>query len=153
MTSITEPDVIPHVADRIEPGAILCSSWGYDQTNVDFYMVTRTTAASAWIVPMSSAIVEVAGWASEYVAPGEPIFLSTVCECGHKDYQHIKYLNEDRYTCMADDYHCPCAELWRVPIKPRSHRILRGNLEGVRISSVRYAWLWNGKQQYSSHYA
>lgn len=41
-----------HVADKIEEGAILYSSWGYDQTNIDYYMVTRTTAKSCWIVPM-----------------------------------------------------------------------------------------------------
>ncbi len=152
MTSITEPDVIPHVADRIEPGAILCSSWGYDQTNVDFYMATWTTAASAWIVPMSSMIVETAGWASEYVVPGEPVFLSNICECGHKDYQHFPMAG-GRNKCTADDYRCWCAELWRVPIKPRPHRILRGDPEGVRISSARYAWLWNGEKLYSSHYA
>ena len=26
-----------------EPGTILVSTWGYDQTNVDFYEVTRAT--------------------------------------------------------------------------------------------------------------
>jgi hypothetical protein len=152
MTSITEPDVTPHVAVRIEPGAILCSSWGYDQTNVDYYLVTRTTAASAWIVRMPSVIVEDAGPDSEYVVPGEPIFLSNMCECGHKDYQHLP-LAGGRLACTADDYRCRCAELWRVPMKPRPHRILRGDPEGVCISSARYAWLWNGKKQYASHYA
>src|SRR5579872_670440 len=46
-----EPATYPeaHVADKIEPGAILYSSWGYDQTNIDFYLVTRSTKSSAWI--------------------------------------------------------------------------------------------------------
>ncbi len=30
-------------------GSILYTSWGYDQTNVDFYVVTRTTEKSVWI--------------------------------------------------------------------------------------------------------
>jgi len=33
-------------------GSIWHTSWGYDQTNVEFYTVVRETAASVWVVPM-----------------------------------------------------------------------------------------------------
>lgn len=33
----------------IEPGSILRASWGWEQTNVDFYAVIRTTKTSAII--------------------------------------------------------------------------------------------------------
>ena len=31
--------IIPHVATSYEVGAILCDSWGYDQTNIDYYCI------------------------------------------------------------------------------------------------------------------
>lgn len=33
-------------------GQILVSSWGYDQTNIDFYVVTRVSNASVWLYPL-----------------------------------------------------------------------------------------------------
>jgi hypothetical protein len=50
-------------------GEVLVSSWGYDQTNVDFYEVVRASAASVWVVPMSQKVVRVESWASEMVEP------------------------------------------------------------------------------------
>lgn len=38
--------IVPHVAPQIELGTILYSSWGYEQTNVDFYCVVEMTAKS-----------------------------------------------------------------------------------------------------------
>ncbi len=37
-------------ADKMQPGAILCSTWGYEQTNVDFYKVIERKASSVVIV-------------------------------------------------------------------------------------------------------
>lgn len=45
--------VVPHAADTIEKGAILYSCWGYEQTNVNFFVVVRCTAKTAWILPMT----------------------------------------------------------------------------------------------------
>jgi hypothetical protein len=42
----------PHIADKIELGAILVSSWGYDQTNVDFYVVVGMTAKMVQMLPL-----------------------------------------------------------------------------------------------------
>ena len=42
----------------LKVGDILNSSWGYDQTNVSFYMVTRVTAKSVDIVQIGSDRVE-----------------------------------------------------------------------------------------------
>lgn len=33
----------------ISPGDILCSSWGYDQTNFDFYRVTERKGARVYL--------------------------------------------------------------------------------------------------------
>ncbi len=35
-------------------GDIVTNSWGYDQTNVDWYRVSRTTKAYVWLVPVQS---------------------------------------------------------------------------------------------------
>jgi len=60
--------------DRFNDGAdvddILVCSWGYDQTNVDFYKVTRRTKSSAWIVKVGQQIIPGSeGFMSESVLP------------------------------------------------------------------------------------
>jgi hypothetical protein len=39
-------------------GDIIVNSWGYDQTNVDFYRVTRTTAHYVWLQEIGSQQTE-----------------------------------------------------------------------------------------------
>lgn len=51
----------------LEVGTVLVSTWGYDQTNVDFYRVTKVTAKSVWLVPVAQKFVESTGWLSEMV--------------------------------------------------------------------------------------
>jgi hypothetical protein len=140
----------PHVAAQIEPGAILYSSWGYDQTNIDFYMVTRCTKASAWIMPMTSRIAESApGYSpmSEHVVAGDPIFFDR-CECRHGINAH----GPSGDTCHM--YDCDCRELRPVAIKPAMHRIRREAYgEFLSLTSYSSASLWEGGKLYASHYA
>ena len=42
------------MAHTLKVGNILSSSWGYDQTNVTFYQVTRTTALSVELRTLQS---------------------------------------------------------------------------------------------------
>ena len=46
--------VNPHASETVEVGTVFSASWGYDQTNVDFFVVVRCTAKTAWILPMDS---------------------------------------------------------------------------------------------------
>lgn len=62
MSTIIEK-VVPKVGD------ILISSWGYDQTNIDYYKVVRTTDKSVWIQQVRSKALEQVGWAHYVVAP------------------------------------------------------------------------------------
>lgn len=151
----------PHVASKIEPGAILYSSWGYDQTNIDFYMVTRTTAKSAWIVPMSSPITEEVGWLSENVVAGEPMTHTNVCECGHniRGRHHTVYVvGGNDYTVCEDSYHsdydkCECREIRPQAIKPEMHRIQTYREGGcLSLTSYSSAWLWEGRKLNATHY-
>ena len=143
--------VKPHVADKIEPGAILYSSWGFDQTNVDYYMVTRTTKASAWIVPMTHREDPAEGYSpmAGFTTPLEPKFVSDWCECKHRVHNHSEYGCRGAY---GDD--CPCEQVSLQPIKPAMHRINRSyRPEGVlSLTTYSFAQLWDGAEKYASHY-
>ncbi len=53
----------------LEAGTILESSWGYDQTNRDFYRVTRVSAHNVWFIKVPSVEVESTGWGRGLVMP------------------------------------------------------------------------------------
>tara|TARA_R100000655_G_scaffold27158_1_gene55544 strand:+ start:279 stop:623 length:345 start_codon:yes stop_codon:yes gene_type:complete len=55
----------PH---NITVGTILRRSWGYDQTNVDFYVVTRTTKTTITFAPIAKD-VEYTGTSTDYATP------------------------------------------------------------------------------------
>ena len=50
-------------------GDILNSSWGYDQTNVTFYQVTRVTAASVELATLRSQSTPEQGFMTAYKTP------------------------------------------------------------------------------------
>ena len=54
---------------KFEVGSFAYGSWGYDQTNIDFYMVVRRTEKTIWLQPVKSEIVEQTNHMAEYVAP------------------------------------------------------------------------------------
>ena len=45
---IALPAIVP-----LQAGDILAYSWGWEQTNVDFFQVVRATAKSVWIRPIA----------------------------------------------------------------------------------------------------
>lgn len=53
-------------------GSIWHTSWGYDQTNVEFYTVVRETAASVWLVPMGSTIRDGRQWPTTTTGIAKP---------------------------------------------------------------------------------
>ena len=55
-TTIEKVKVTPKVGD------ILYSSWGYYQTNIDFYKVVKVSEFSVLIQKLNSAITEITGW-------------------------------------------------------------------------------------------
>lgn len=54
----------PHPAQQIEIGAILVASWGYDQTNVDFYVVVEMTDKTVKLLPMHKHTRQSEGYSS-----------------------------------------------------------------------------------------
>ena len=57
--------------ETIAIGTIFESSWGYDQTNIDFYKVTGKTAKFVTLQQVGKKIVEDIGWAEATVIPSE----------------------------------------------------------------------------------
>ena len=57
-----------------EIGDILVSSWGYDQTNVNYFQVVRKTASSIWIKPISASVTE-EGWCCGHCTPVKDSFI------------------------------------------------------------------------------
>lgn len=47
---------------RLQVGDVLRASWGYEQTNIDYFQVTRVSAASVWIRPIAQDSREDQGW-------------------------------------------------------------------------------------------
>ena len=150
-------EVEPHVATKIEPGAILYSSWGYDQTNVDYYMVTRTTKSSAWIVPMFHSETPESGYSpmAGFTMPLAVQTHSRWCECRHPVDNHSEYGCRGAYG-----EECPCNGANPAEIKPEMHRIRRWSYgndsemhESLTLSSYSSASLWDGARKYASHYA
>lgn len=49
--------------ERAEPhdfkvGEIICNSWGYDQTNTDYYEIVKVSTHFVWLRPVASSCVE-----------------------------------------------------------------------------------------------
>lgn len=53
----------------IKVGDIFYSSWGYDQTNIDYYLVVRTTQSMVEVMPINSKIESVPHFTSQNVVP------------------------------------------------------------------------------------
>ena len=45
------------MSHTIKPGDVFVESWGYDQTNIDCYVVTRTTPASVYLQQCGAEVV------------------------------------------------------------------------------------------------
>lgn len=80
-------------------GDFLVSAWGYDQTNIDFYKVTRVTKASVEIVKVANKKVGKTDEASVTVVPGEKT-------CGASKLKRV-----DSYGCVRISSF-QCASKW-----------------------------------------
>lgn len=127
----TTAEVTQHVAEKIEPGAILYSSWGYDQTNIDYYMVTRVTEKSCWIVPMRQHETPTDGFMTGMTVPVVPMY--------------------EREVWDRSDPASPV--LVKKPIKPQMHRIRNFGRDCIILTGYSNAYLWEGDSKRASHYA
>ena len=74
-------------AERRKPhdlvvGDVLSAMWGYDQTNVDYYQVTRTSDRCVWVRPIAAESKETASMQGDCV-PRPGAFLKNGKETRH----------------------------------------------------------------------
>lgn len=67
-TAVTKAAVNEH---GVKVGDFFVSSWGYDQTNIDFYKVVAVTPKGVKVQQWSSAVLSGRGAPQEYVVPGQ----------------------------------------------------------------------------------
>jgi hypothetical protein len=124
----------PNTTDQYQPGAILESSWGYDQTNIDFFKIVKRTNDTIFLLPLHSRNVESGDMCGRSV-PGEP-------------YKEGEYVS--------------CVGTWNgKPIRRRLARYkesinnpphLVGKVFGC---SIKHGWcnLWDGSPSHFTSYA
>ena len=62
--------VLGHAADKLKVGDVYSASWGYDQTNVDFYVITEILGrVTVMLQPLGYDIVKTNDSGAEYVVP------------------------------------------------------------------------------------
>ena len=69
-------------------GTILYGSWGYDQTNIDYWQITRTTGKTLFLRRIHSEITKSTGWASAKVVALKDEFYEEGGYCG-KEYKKV----------------------------------------------------------------
>lgn len=64
-------------------GKIFASSWGYDQTNIDFYKVVSVSPSgkTATLQPIANKIVDVVNQMAEMVVPNESVTKGAPLTC------------------------------------------------------------------------
>lgn len=53
----------------LKTGDVVYSSWGYEQTNIDFYKVSRMTEKTIWFLPIESEVVKNVAFEVDKVIP------------------------------------------------------------------------------------
>jgi hypothetical protein len=120
--------------DQYQPGAILESSWGYDQTNIDYFKIVKRTNDTVFLIPLQSRNIESRDMRGTS-EPGEP--------------------------CLPGEY-VSCVGPWNgKPIRRRLCRYkesinnpphLVGKVFGL---SIKHGWcsLWDGRPSHWTAYA
>lgn len=76
----------------VQVGDIFVNSWGYEQTNVDFYQVVARSGVTVTLREIGYDRLETTSWASEYVRPVKDAFI--------KDAQEFKKRLNGKYIKM-----------------------------------------------------
>ena len=94
---------------EIKVGDVLYASWGYDQTNVNYFQVVKTSAKSVWVREISSKMVAEGGCSmSSRVAPCKDSFKNEDVYCRTVrvgNYVSVKDLSLS-LTSWDSDHYC-----------------------------------------------
>jgi len=73
---------VTSVPKSYEVGDIVYTSWGYEQTNLDFYQVVETRGAATVVVrPIGSRTIRETSWGSADVSPVKDAFIGEEIVC------------------------------------------------------------------------
>lgn len=109
----------------VKVGDIFYTSWGYDQTNVEFFKVVRCTEKTVW--------VQETGQVREYSDWGNGDYWKTSSN-GEILVRQLRDWNSEE---LVDEI---------APIT--QHKIQNSGRDGeafIKIDSVAYGWFWDGK--------
>jgi hypothetical protein len=109
-------------------GDILYSSWGYDQTNIEFFKVVKVSEFSVWIQEIGKKVVEVTGWAHQNVVPVD----SPEYQVRNWDKEKDDWDNVNTFITKTH------------PIQRKKIQTYGGGY-GVSLNSFSSAWVWDGK--------
>lgn len=153
-------------------GQIFYSSWGYDQTNIDFYKVIRKTAKTIELQQIGQQYVEATSSLSEYVTADPDKILYDYEWVDPSNEYYVKKVSGKGWEVApnqgdewgfgsewsskprwADHSVIEDAVLYRKA-KISKHVVkFSGSEPYVRITSYAHASLWNGQKLHQSHWA
>jgi hypothetical protein len=118
----------------IRVGDFFVSSWGYDQTNIDFYKVVAVTAKGVRVQPWQSHVVDSESF-HDRVIPGSGPRMVT------------DWSNVDREA----DYWTQQDQKVEREAPTKFHRTVRsGDSVFFTVNSYSNAYLWEGKSYYQT---
>ena len=146
MNQVLEAKKIESMAD-VEIGHILSASWGYDQTNIDYYKVIRKTATMVEVRAIGQKFVEADSSMSEYVMPDPDN------ELFDSAFMPRERAVKNGYE-ITNDYDGGDWVYARFP-EISKHK---ANFDGhnglwIKFASYKFAYSWNGKKDFQSHWA
>lgn len=123
MRTITRP---------VKVGDIFVASWGYDQTNIDFWQVTKTTAKSVWVQQVESHTVGETR-TSNVVMPMKDAFKT----------EWVHPTDEDGHYLLDEHGGFVTEHQVRPPVLKRLD--LSGSVPSIKVFDWANAYLWDGK--------
>jgi len=121
-----------HFQNPFKVDDILHNSWGYDQTNCEYYQIVATTRATVTLRPIKSeAVKDSQGFMSEMVTPVKDAFCKGFLGA-LKRYAGMGTEITKKVSCYIQD---------------------SGELRYFIPTEHGFCDLWNGKPNYSSWYA
>lgn len=148
-TTLTTP--VTNDLTLADPGAIFEYSWGYDQTNIDYFQVVRRSGSTVWVRPIGKKSVGGEGFMCDNVMPVKDAFVPEPCSATADDYECG--MGPDAYRHNAS---CGAFEHDYQPKVGGNTRRKRVQFsQGRPYLAKPYGWcgLWDGKASYRSWYA